>query len=130
MLAPQVEVEVEKITPEEHMLEAMPSQKQPPQRRGRPIKNTKVGGGEHIPTVLSAHPAAEEFMMYATRSEPVETTIRGSGSRMRKTKTFGSKVGNSNQQLEQAQLAIYELYQENRELWRQLAAKNQEVSTP
>jgi hypothetical protein len=49
---------------------------------------------------------------------------------MRRTETLGSNVGSPNQQLEQAQLAIAELYQENRELRRQLVVKNQEVSTP
>jgi hypothetical protein len=43
-------------------------------------------------------------------------------------KALGPPVKSSIQQLEQAQLAIAELYQENRELWRQLAVKNQEVS--
>jgi predicted RNase H-like nuclease (RuvC/YqgF family) len=44
--------------------------------------------------------------------------------------TWGSNVRDPNQQLEQAQLSIAELYQENRELRRQLAAKNPEVSAP
>jgi hypothetical protein len=41
---------------------------------------------------------------------------------------LGSPIKSSIQQLEQAQLSIEELYQENRELQSQLAAKNQEVS--
>jgi hypothetical protein len=129
MSVPQAEVEVEKISSEGHMLEAMPSQKQTPRRRGRPRKNKEVGGS-HILTELSAHPTAEEFIMHATWLEPVGTTSRGSGSRMRRTGVSGSNVENPNQQLEQAQLSIAELYQENRELWRQLVVQNQEVSTP
>jgi hypothetical protein len=66
--------------------------------------------------------------MRAIRLEPVETTSRGSGSRMRRTDASGSNVREPTQQLEQAQLAIVELYQENRELRRQLAAKTLEVS--
>jgi hypothetical protein len=64
------------------MLEVIPSQNKTPRRRGRPRKNTEVGGGEHIPTELGAHLSAEEFMMHVTQSEPVGTTSRGSGSRM------------------------------------------------
>jgi hypothetical protein len=81
MLVPQAEVEAEKIMSEEHVLEAMPSQKKIQQRRGRPRKIKEVGGGEHIPTKLRAHPTAEGFIMYVTRLEPVGTISRGSGSR-------------------------------------------------
>jgi hypothetical protein len=78
MSTPQAEVEVEKITSEGHMLEAIPSQKKTPWRRGRP-KNNKEVGGIHILTELSAHSAAEEFIMHSTRLEPIRTTSRGSG---------------------------------------------------
>jgi hypothetical protein len=66
--------------------------------------------------------------MRAIQLEPVENTSRGSGSRTRRTDASGSNVREPTQQLEQAQLAIVELYQENRELRRQLAAKTFEVS--
>jgi hypothetical protein len=108
----------------------MPSQEKTPRRRGRPRKNKEKGGEDHLPTELSAHPTAEEFTMHTTWLEPVGTTSRGSGRRKGKEKTPGSPVGSPIQQLERAQLAIAELYQENRELRRQLAVKNQEVSTP
>jgi hypothetical protein len=54
--------------------------------------------------------------MRAIQLEPVKTISRGSGSRMRRTKALGSSVRAPSQQLEQTQLAIAELYQENREL--------------
>jgi hypothetical protein len=130
MSAPQVEVEAKKIMLEEHMLEVIPSQNKTLRRRGRPWKNTKVGGGEHIPTELGAHPVAQKFMMHATRLEPVGNTNRGSGSHVQKTNTSGSNVVKSNQRLEQEKISIDELYQKNRELQRQLAMKNREVSTP
>jgi hypothetical protein len=57
----------------------------------------------------------------------VGTTGRGNGRRQEKAP--GSPVESPTQQLERANLAIAELYQENRELWRQLAEKDQEISS-
>jgi hypothetical protein len=74
---------------EGHMLEAMPSQKKTPRRRGRPRKNKEVGGGGHILTELSAHPPTEEFIMHATWLEPVGTTSRGSRSLNEKDRDLG-----------------------------------------
>jgi len=68
--------------------------------------------------------------MHAIRLEHVRTTSRGSGSQMRKTEASCSNIRGPNLQLEQAQIAIAKIYQENRELRRQLAAKNLEVSAP
>jgi hypothetical protein len=65
--------------------------------------------------------------MCAIQLETVETTSQGSWNRTRRTKTWGSNVRDPNQQLEQAQLAIAKLYQENRELRRQLVENNSEV---
>jgi hypothetical protein len=67
--------------------------------------------------------------MRAIRLEPVEGTSRESWGRRRRTDTESTDVHEPSQQLKQAQLAIAELYQENRELRQQLAAKTLEVST-
>jgi hypothetical protein len=66
--------------------------------------------------------------MCAIRLEPVEGTSQESGRRMRRTDVMGANIREPTQQLKQAQLAIAELYQENKELRRQLAAKTLEVS--
>jgi hypothetical protein len=50
------------------------------------------------------------------------------GRIMRRTNVVGANIREPTQQLKQAQLAIAELYQENRELRQQLAAKTLEVS--
>jgi hypothetical protein len=71
----------------------------------------------------------EELLMHAIRLEPVEGTSRESWGRRRRTDTESTDVCEPSQQLKQAQLAIAELYQENRELRQQLAAKTLEVST-
>jgi hypothetical protein len=80
------------------------------------------------PAELSVHPTAEGSTTLTNWSGLVGTTSKGSGGRKGREKALGSPVKSSIQQLEQAQLAIAELYQENRELQSQLAAKNQEVS--
>ena len=79
MSGPQAEVEVEKITYEGLMLEAMPSQRKTPRRRGRPRKNKEVGGS-YILTELSAYPTIEEFRMHGTWIDPIRTASRGSRS--------------------------------------------------
>jgi hypothetical protein len=115
MVSPRAEAEVEEVTPEGLRLEGTLPQQQIPWRRGRPRKNKEVGENQ-IPIESCARSVVEEFLMRAIRLEPVETTSRGSGSRMRRTEASGSNVREPSQQLEQAQLAIAELYQENREL--------------
>jgi len=49
---------------------------------------------------------------------------------MGREKTSGSPTRSPIQKLERAQLAIAKIYQENRELRRQLAVQNHEVSAP
>jgi hypothetical protein len=66
-------------------------------------------------------------MMLTYQLGLVGTASKGRGERKGREKELGSLVKSSIQQLEKAQLAIVELYQENRELWSQLAMKNQEV---
>jgi hypothetical protein len=67
--------------------------------------------------------------MRAIRLEPIEGTSRESWGRRRRIDIKSADVHESSQQLKQAQLAIAELYQENRELRQQLATKTLEVST-
>jgi hypothetical protein len=54
--------------------------------------------------------------------------VEEAGDERKGKKHQGSPVESPTQQLERAQLAIVELYQENRELQSQLAVKNREVS--
>jgi hypothetical protein len=122
-----VELGVEKGMSERAMLGTVPSLELKPWRRGRPRKDMEKGEEDHLPAGLSARPPPEEPAMLTNWSEPVGTTGRGGGRRKgrEKHRALPSKV--PAQQLEQAQLAIAELYQENRELRRQLAAKDQET---
>jgi hypothetical protein len=122
-----VKAEVEEVVPEGRTLEDMPPQQQIPRKRGRPRKN-KEAGETQIPSEPCARSTAEELLMRVIQLEPVEVTSRGSGSRTRRTDAMDTNVREPTQQLKQAQLAIVELYQENRELRRQLAAKTLEVS--
>jgi hypothetical protein len=127
MISHRAKAEVEEVVSEGRTLEDMPPQQQIPQRRGRPRKN-KEAGETQVPSEPCARSVVEELLMHAIRLEPVEGTSQESGSRMRRTDAMGTNVRESTQQLKQAQLAIVELYQENRELRRQLAAKTLEVS--
>jgi cell shape-determining protein MreC len=61
--------------------------------------------------------------------EPVEGSSRGISERRRRSGTENMEVQESSQQLKQAQLAISELYQENKELRKQLAEKTVETTT-
>jgi hypothetical protein len=89
----------------------------------------KQGSWEtQVPTEPCAKSVAEELLMRVIRLEPVEGTSRESWGRRRRTNTESVDVCESLQQLKQAQLAIAELYQQNRELRQQLAAKTLEVS--
>ena len=61
--------------------------------------------------------------MPTDHSELVGTTDKGSRRRKGRVKELGASVENFAQQLEKDQLAIAELYQENRVLQRQLVEK-------
>jgi hypothetical protein len=127
VISHRVEAGVEEAVQEGKMLEALSPQQKIPWRRGRPKKN-KEAGETRVPSEPRARSAAEELLMRAIRLEPVEGTSRESWSRMRRTDVEGTDVRESSQQLKQVQLAITELYQENRELRQQLAVKTLEVS--
>jgi hypothetical protein len=109
-------------------LEALSPQQSIPQRRGRPRKNKETGEAQ-APSDPRAKSIVEELLMCAIRLEPVEGPSRETCDRRRRTDTEGTDIREPSQQLKQAQLAIAELYQENRELRQQLAAKTLEAST-
>jgi hypothetical protein len=73
--------------------------------------------------------AAERLLMHVVWLEPVEGSSMGIGERWRKSGDENVNVQELSQQLKQAQLAIAELYQENRELRRQLAERTIETPT-
>jgi hypothetical protein len=127
MISHHSEPGVEEVAQEGKTLEALSPQQQIPQRRGRPRKN-KEAGETQVPNKPRAKSVVEELLMHVIRLEPVEGTSRGSGRRTRRTDVMGTNVREPSQQLKQAQLAVAELYQENRELRQQLAAKTLEVS--
>jgi hypothetical protein len=79
MSASPVEVGVEIITYERHMLRVVPSQEKTPRRRGRPRKDKGKWEENHLPAELSVHPTAEGSMMITNLSEPIETNSRRSG---------------------------------------------------
>jgi hypothetical protein len=108
-------------------LETVPSPGPKPWRRGRPKKKTREGEGDRPKAELSARPTLEESVMPTNHSELVGTTGKGGRRRKGRVEESGASVENSAQQLEQAQFAIAELYQENRELRRQLAEKTQRI---
>jgi hypothetical protein len=124
----RAEAEAGRVAEEGKTLEALSPQQSIPQRRGRPRKNKEVGETQ-VPSEPRTKSVAEELLMHAIRLEPVEGTSQESWGRRRRTDTEGTDVHEPSQQLKQAQLAIAELYQENRELRQQLAAKTLEAST-
>ena len=77
---------------------------------------------------MSARPTLKESVMPTDHSELVGTTGKGGRRRKGRAEETGASVENFSQQLEQAQFSIAELYQENRELRRQLAEKTQGIS--
>jgi hypothetical protein len=119
---------VEKGMSKRGVLINVASQERKPQRRGRPRKDMGKGEENCLPAELSVCPSPEGYAMLTNWSQPVGTTSRGSERRKEREKAPGSPVESPAQQLERAQLAIVELYQENRELQSQMVAKNREVS--
>jgi hypothetical protein len=62
------------------------------------------------------HPTLEEPVMPTNRSKLVKTAGKGGRRRKGRAEELRSSIKNFTQQLEQAQIAIANLYQENREL--------------
>jgi hypothetical protein len=109
----RAEAETGRVAEEGKTLEALSPQQSIPQRRGRPRKNKEVGETQ-VPSEPRAKSVTEELLMRAIQLEPVEGPSRESWGRRRRTDTEGTDVREPSQQLKQAQLAIAELYQENR----------------
>jgi hypothetical protein len=109
-------------------IEDSSSQQPTPWKRGRPrlIKKPEETQAPNEPHTQSA---AEKLLMHVVRLEPVEGSSRGISERQRRSGTENMEVQESSQQLKQAQLAIAELYQENRELRKQLAERTVETTT-
>jgi hypothetical protein len=110
---------LEEATQKERMSEALAPQQQIPRRRGRPKKSKEVGD-TLAPSEPHARSTAEELLMRAIRIEPVEGTSQEIWNITRRINIEGVDVPESSQQLKQSQLAIVEIYEENRELRRQL----------
>jgi hypothetical protein len=83
--------------------------------------------GDHPKVELSACPTLEVSIMPIDHSELVRTAGKGGRRRKGRAKESSASVENSSQQLEKAQFAIAELYQENRELWGQFTEKTQRI---
>jgi hypothetical protein len=71
----------------------------------------------------------KELLMCTIRLEPVEGPSREACGRKRRIDVEGPNIRELSQQLNQAQLAITELYQEKWEMRKQLAANTLEAST-
>jgi hypothetical protein len=99
-----------------------------PQKRGRPRLTNKT---EEIqaPSKPRTKSAAKRLLMRIVQLEPVEGARKGIDERWRKSGDENVNVQELSQQLKQAQHAIAELYQENRELRRQLAERTIEMPT-
>jgi hypothetical protein len=72
--------------------------------------------------------AAEGLLRRVIQLEPAGKSSRECRIRTRKVDAMGENEEAPSQQLKQAKLAIVELYQENRELRRQLATKTGSIS--
>jgi hypothetical protein len=98
------------------MLETITSPGLKPRRRGRPRRKSREGEVDHPKAELSAHLTLKKSLMLTKHSGLVRTARKGGRRRNGREKASGTTIENSAQQLEQDQLAIVELYQENREL--------------
>jgi len=119
---------VKEVAQEGRTLESMSPQQQMPRIRGKPRKNKEVGE-TRVPSKLHRRSLIEELLMCSIQLELIEGASQESWSRTRRTNTVGTNVREPSQQLKKAQLANAKLYQENRELKRQLEAKTLKVLT-
>jgi hypothetical protein len=128
MISHRAEAGVEEVAQEGRTLEALSPQQQIPQRRGRPRKN-KEAGETRVPNEPRAKISCRRIT-YARYSAGTCRRYKSRKLEQNKEDRYrrSTNVREPSQQLKQAQLAIAELYQENRELRQQLAAKTLEVS--
>jgi len=113
-----------------NMLEIAPSPGPKPRRRGMPKKKTREGEGDRPKDELSGCPTLEESIILTNRSDLVGANDKGGRRRKGRVEAPSASIENFSQQIEQAQFSIVELYQENRELQCQLAAKTQRIPPP
>jgi hypothetical protein len=109
-------------------IEESSSQQPTPWKIGRP-KLIKKPEETQAPSEPCAQSTVEKLLVRVVRLEPVEGSSRGISERQRRSDTESMEVQESSQQLKKAQLVIVELYQENRDLRKQLAKKTVEVTT-
>ena len=105
----------EKFIQEKETEKSSSSKRQLPRRRGRPRKNEEIMKVK-IPKGPCVGLAAEELLGHVIRLEPVEKSSRKHGNRARKADATGESEGTPSQQLKQENMAIADLYQENKEL--------------
>jgi hypothetical protein len=107
--------EMEGFTQEGKTTRALSPQQQMPRRRGRPRKNQEI-----VEAQISEEPCirlvVEERLRHAIRLEPAGGSSREDRRRTRKENIAEVNEQVPFQQLQQAKLAIAELYQENMEL--------------
>jgi hypothetical protein len=93
-----------------------------------PRKNKETGDAQ-APSKPRAKSVAEELLMRAIRLEPVKGSSREPCDRRRRLDIEDMDTREPSQQLKQAHLAIAQLYQENKELRKQLVERTVETST-
>jgi hypothetical protein len=122
-------VRKEDVTGKGKEIEDSSSHQPTPRKRGRP-RLIKKPEEIQAPSEPRTQSVAERLLMRVVRLEPVEGSSMGIGERMRRSGDENMNVQESSvAKLKQAQLAIAELYQENKELRRQLAERTIEMPT-
>jgi hypothetical protein len=99
-----------------------------PWKRGRPTNNKEPGEAQYS-NEPRAQLVVDKLLMHVVWIKPVEGSSQEICDRRRRTGTESMDVRESSQQLNREQLAIAELYQENRKLRRQLVERTVETST-
>jgi hypothetical protein len=127
VISHRAEAGVEEAAQEGKTLEALSPQQQIPRRRGRPRKN-KEAGETRVPSEPRAKSGRKNYLCTPFGWNLSKVQVEKAGAEGGGQMSEGTDVREPSQQLKQAQLAIAELYQENRELRQQLAAKTLEVS--
>jgi hypothetical protein len=114
--------ETNKLIQKREMIGASSSKQQLPRRRGRLRKNRETTKAK-ILEGRRVRLAAGGLLRCTTQIEPDGKSSQKCGIRTRKANAVRTNEEAPSQQLKQAKMAIAKLYQENRELKRQLATK-------
>jgi hypothetical protein len=117
---------MEEATGKGKEIEDSSSHQPTPWKRGRP-RLIKKPEETQAPSEPHTQSAAERLLMHVVQLEPVEGSSRGIGERRRRSGMKTWRFRSHRSKLKQAQLTIAELYQENRELRRQLAERTVEM---